>query len=202
MKLRLFPAAGALVALMLLPSLFTLTRFSHATDFQSQVYHVLPLPPVDSAVKVKPGDPAPSFTLPEIGGETVSLESYRNRKNIMLSFVPAAWTPVCSDQWPGYNILGDLFDQHDTIILGITVDNLPTLHSWVLAMDGVWFPVLSDFWPHGQVAERYGILRSDGTSERALIFIDKQGVIRFVHVQDINTRPPLEVIMQGLRSLE
>lgn len=202
MKLRVFLMAGALVALMLLPSLFTLTRFSHAMDFQSQIYHVVPLPPVDSAVKVKPGDPAPSFTLPGIGGENVSLESYRNRKHIMLSFVPAAWTPVCSDQWPGYNILEDLFDQHDTIILGITVDNLPTLHSWVLAMDGVWFPVLSDFWPHGQVAERYGILRSNGTSERALIFIDKQGVIRFVHVQDINTRPPLEIIMQGLQSLE
>ncbi len=202
MKAHTFFAAGTLAALLLLLSPFTLTPFSHATDFQSQVYHALPLPPVDSAVKVQPGDPAPSFTLPGISGETVSLESYRNSKNIMLSFVPAAWTPVCSDQWPGYNILQDLFDQHDTMILGITVDNLPTLHSWILAMDGVWFPVLSDFWPHGQVAERYGILRSDGTSERALFFIDKQGVIRFVHVQDINTRPPLEVIMQGLQSLE
>jgi peroxiredoxin len=159
------------------------------------------LNPIDSELEVRVGDPAPDFSLPAVQGETIALSDYRGKKNVMLSFVPAAWTPVCSDQWPGYNILQDLFDRHETIILGITVDNIPTLHSWLQAMGGLWFPVLSDFWPHGKTADAYGLLRGDGTTERALIFIDKQGLIRFLHVEDINIRPPLEIVMQGLQSL-
>ncbi len=71
---------------------------------------------------------------------------------MVLSFVPAAWTPVCSDQWPGYNLAKDLFAETDTVLLGITVDNLPTLFSWTNQMGQLWFPVLSDFYPHGAVA--------------------------------------------------
>ncbi|HDQ41695.1 MAG TPA: redoxin domain-containing protein [Desulfonatronum sp.] len=173
-----------------------------AAEFKDQIYATGELKPIDSTLAVQVGDKAPDFTLPSIAGKIVGLQDFMGSKNIMLSFVPAAWTPVCSDQWPGYNILQDVFDEHDTIILGITVDNVPTLHSWVLAMEGLWFPVLSDFWPHGQTAASYGLLRSDGTTERALIFIDKQGVIRFIHVEDINIRPPLETVIKGLQSLQ
>jgi peroxiredoxin len=62
----------------------------------------------------------------------------------------------------------------------------------------LWFDVLSDFWPHGAVADRYGVLRSDGTAERALIFIDTEGVIRHIYVEDINRRPPLEEVAAAL----
>jgi peroxiredoxin (alkyl hydroperoxide reductase subunit C) len=65
-------------------------------------------------------------------------------------------------------------------------------------MGDVWFPILSDFWPHGAVANTYGVLRSDGTAERALIIIDKQGIIRNMHVEDINFRPPLDFIVESL----
>ena len=92
---------------------------------------------------------------------------------MVISFVPAAWTPVCSDQWPGYNIAKDVFDSHDAVLLGITVDNIPTLFAWTRQMGDLWFPVLSDFWPHGRVADSYGVLRGDGVSERALFVIDK-----------------------------
>ncbi|MDD5168532.1 MAG: redoxin domain-containing protein, partial [Syntrophales bacterium] len=122
--------------------------------------------------------------------------------NVVLSFVPAAWTPVCSDQWPGYNIVKDLFDQNDAILLGITVDNIPTLFSWTNQMGHLWFPVLSDFYPHGQVAQRYGILRTDGVSERALFVIDKKGIIRYIDVHDINTRPDLEALTRELELLK
>lgn len=172
-----------------------------ASGIKDQIYQPVHLKPVDSELKVQVGDLAPEFVLPAVHGESVNLSDYRGRQNVMLSFVPAAWTPVCSDQWPGYNILQDMFNDHETIILGITTDNIPSLHSWILAMEGLWFPVLSDFWPHGRTAESYGLLRTDGTTERALIFIDKQGIIRFIHVEDINIRPPLEVVIQGLRSL-
>ncbi|SDB21090.1 peroxiredoxin (alkyl hydroperoxide reductase subunit C) [Desulfonatronum thiosulfatophilum] len=176
-------------------------KAENSSRVMDQVYQVHDLQPIDSELKVQVGDIAPDFTLSAVDGETIILSDYRGRKNVMLSFVPAAWTPVCSDQWPGYNILKDVFNEHETVILGISVDNIPTLYSWVQAMGGLWFPVLSDFWPHGQAAQSYGVLRSDGTTERALIFIDKDGEIRFLHVQDINIRPPLEVVIQGLQSL-
>jgi peroxiredoxin (alkyl hydroperoxide reductase subunit C) len=69
-------------------------------------------------------------------------------------------------------------------------------------MGDLWFPVLSDFWPHGAVSEKYGVLRSDGVSERALFIIDKKGIIRYIDIHDINTRPKLEVLAKELDKLE
>ncbi len=159
------------------------------------------LKPRDSELKVAVGDQAPDFTLPAVQGGTVTLSDYQGRKNVLLSFVPAAWTPVCSDQWPGYNLARPLFEAHDTVLLGITVDNVPTQFAWTRAMGELWFPVLSDFWPHGRVAGTYGVLRSDGMAERALFLIDKQGIIRFIDVHDINQRPDLGDIAAQLKAL-
>jgi peroxiredoxin (alkyl hydroperoxide reductase subunit C) len=151
---------------------------------------------------VKAGDRAPSFTLPAVSGENVSLSQYQGKKNVVISFVPAAWTPVCSDQWPGYNIAKSIFDENDAILLGITVDNIPTLFAWTNQMGKLWFPVLSDFWPHGIVAKKFGVLRSNGVSERALFVVDKKGVIRYINVHDINKRPPLEDLASALEKLK
>jgi peroxiredoxin (alkyl hydroperoxide reductase subunit C) len=81
------------------------------------------------------------------------------------------------------------------------VDNIPTLYAWTQQMGKLWFPVLSDFWPHGAVADKYGVLRSDGVSERALIFIDKEGIIRDIRVNDINNRPDLEYCAVNLEKM-
>jgi len=170
--------------------------------FKQNIYNVGTLKPVDSVLKVKVGDRAPDFILPSISEEKVSLSQYRGKKNVVLSFVPAAWTPVCSDQWPGYNIAKDIFDQNDVILLGITVDNVPTLYAWTNQMGKLWFPVLSDFWPHGAVAQKYGVLRSNGVSERALFVIDKKGLIRYIDVHDINKRPPLEDLANTLEKVK
>ena len=167
-------------------------------NFRELIFDTGPLKPVDSVVKVKVGEQAPDFSLPSIKGKEVSLGQFRGRKNIVLSFVPAAWTPVCSDQWPGYVFTRQLFEKHNAVVLGITVDNIPTLHSWTRQMGDIWFPVLSDFWPHGDVAESYGVLRSDGTAERALFIIDTEGIIRDILVEDINVRPPLDFIINSL----
>jgi len=93
------------------------------------------------------------------------------------------------------------FEAHDTILLGVSVDNIPTLFAWTHEMGTLLFDVLSDFWPHSQVAKTYGVLRSNGTAERALILVDKQGLIRFIHVSDINIRPDLGIIMKTIESL-
>jgi peroxiredoxin (alkyl hydroperoxide reductase subunit C) len=170
--------------------------------FKQNIYNVGTLKPVDSILKVKVGDRAPDFTLPSISDEKVSLNQYQGKKNVVLSFVPAAWTPVCSDQWPGYNIVKDIFDENQAILLGITVDNIPTLYAWTNQMGKLWFPVLSDFWPHGAVAKKYGVLRSNGVSERALFVIDKKGALRYVDVHDINKRPALENLVGVLEKLK
>jgi peroxiredoxin (alkyl hydroperoxide reductase subunit C) len=173
--------------------------------FRENIYNPGTLKPTDSKLKVQTGERAPGFTLPSVSGEQISLGRYLGKKNVVLSFVPAAWTPVCSDQWPGYNIVRDLFETYDAILLGITVDNIPTLFAWTNQMvpegGALWFPVLSDFWPHGAVAEKYGVLRSDGTSERAIFIIDKKGIIRYIDVHDINERPPLEGIIKALEGI-
>jgi peroxiredoxin (alkyl hydroperoxide reductase subunit C) len=173
-----------------------------ADTLKDNIYDPGLLKPVDSTLKVRVGQPAPDFSLPSLTGETVSLSQFKCKKHVVLSFVPAAWTPVCSDQWPGYNIAQDFFDQYDATLLGITVDNVPTLFAWTRQMGDLWFPVLSDFWPHGRVADTYGILRSDGVSERAIFVIDKGGILRYAHVSDINKRPRLEDIVQALEELD
>ncbi|MGA2332889.1 MAG: peroxiredoxin [Syntrophales bacterium] len=176
--------------------------FGISEAFKNNIYNPGLLKPTDSVLKLKAGDRAPNFTLKAVSGETVSLRQYRGKKNVVISFVPAAWTPVCSDQWPGYNIVKDIFDKHDAILLGISVDNIPTLFSWTKQMGDLWFPVLSDFWPHGKVASMYGVLRADGVAERALIVIDKKGIIRYIDVHDINKRPPLEDLVKELEKLK
>lgn len=168
---------------------------------QDEIYPLRQLKPVDSRLRVKIGQQAPDFTLPGVSGGKVTLSSFKGKKNVVLSFVPAAWTPVCSDQWPGYNIARELFDQNDAVLLGISVDNIPTLYAWTRAMGGLWFAVLSDFWPHGAVAGRYGVLRSDGTAERALFVIDRQGFIRSLLVSDINRRPDLQWLAEALEKV-
>jgi len=175
--------------------------YSLSEQFKGKIYSPGTLKPIDSIVKLKVGDRAPDFSLPAVSGEKISLNQYLGKKNIVISFVPAAWTPVCSDQWPGYNIIKNIFDKNDAILIGITVDNIPTLYAWTNEMGNLWFPVLSDFWPHGAVATKYGVLRSDGVSERALFVIDKKGIIRYMDVHDINQRPYLEVLVKELEKL-
>jgi len=170
--------------------------------FKNNIYNPGKLKPIDSILKVKVGEKAPDFTLPSISGEKISLHQLKGEKNVVISFVPAAWTPVCSDQWPGYNIAKSIFDENDAVLLGITVDSIPTLFAWTKQMGKLWFHVLSDFWPHGKVADMFGVLRSDGVSERALFVIDKKGILHYAHVGDINKRPDLKDLANELEKLK
>ncbi len=181
------------------------TAYGQSAGFTDNIYPVGKIKPRDSVLKLKVGDAAPNFSLPAVEGGKISLSQYRGKKNVVISFVPAAWTPVCSGQWPGYNISKELFDKNNAILLGITVDNIPTLWAWTKQMcntdEKLWFPVLSDFYPHGAVASRYGVLRSKGEAERALFVIDKKGIIKYIDVHDINERPLLEDLAKALEEV-
>ncbi len=160
-----------------------------------------PQKPVDSVLAVAPGDPMPDFDLPAIDGGRVRLADFLGKKKLVISFVPAAWTPVCSGQWPGYNIAKEIFEAENAELIGISVDNVPSLHAWVTQMGGLWFPVASDFWPHGALARKLGILRPEGVTERAIFIVDEKGVIRSIAVSDINIRPDLGELVRALRDI-
>lgn len=87
-------------------------------------------------------------------------------------------------------------------VLGISVDHVPCLKAWAESLGGINYPLLSDFWPHGQIAERYGVLRSDGRSERALFILDEHGVIQYIDIHDIDDQPDNEVLFTELRRIE
>lgn len=84
------------------------------------------------------------------------------------------------------------FEGMDTQVLGISVDSVPSHQAWAKSLGGISYPLLSDFWPHGQVAELYGVLRTDGKSERALVVIDKAGVVRWIDVHPLDRQPDNE----------
>ena len=90
------PGLFAVIILMALVPSTELHGLSQS--FQDSIYDPGPLKPVDSRLKVKVGETAPDFTLPAVDGGEVCLGQYLGKQNVVLSFVPAAWTPVCSDQ--------------------------------------------------------------------------------------------------------
>ena len=90
----------------------------------------------------------------------------------------------------------------DTQVLGISVDSVPCLTAWAKDLGGITYPLLSDFWPHGEVAQRFGVLREDGTTERALFIIDREGIIRYVDVHDIDTQPSNDELRRAIRDID
>lgn len=90
----------------------------------------------------------------------------------------------------------------NTQVLGISVDSVPSLAAWAESLGGITYPLLSDFYPHGEVAQRYDILREDGRTERALFIIDKEGIIQYVDVHDIDDQPDNWELFRVLTELE
>ena len=102
---------------------------------------------------------------------------------------------------PSYEERHSEFERHDAQVLGISTDNIHSIDGWCVELGGLSYPVLSDFWPHGHVAISYGVLREEGITERAIFVIDKQGIIRYIDIHDINEEPPLEPILDTLKKL-
>ena len=95
------------------------------------------------------------------------------------------------------------FDGVQTQVLGISVDSIPCLQAWAENLGKISYPLLSDFYPHGELAQSYGVFRTDGKSERAIFVIDKQGIIRYVDVkEDIDELPDNEVLFRELARVE
>ena len=94
------------------------------------------------------------------------------------------------------------FEAEDALVLGISVDYTATNNAWAESLGVQELLLLSDYWPHGQVAQSYGVLREHGMTERAIFVVDKQGIIRYIDIHDFNQQPDNEVLFEGLGDLE
>lgn len=102
---------------------------------------------------------------------------------------------------PSYEDDLERFEEHNAQVLGISVDSIPSHDAWQKSIGGISYPLCSDFYPHGAVAESYGVLRPEGMTERALFVIDRDGVVRFIDVHPIDKQPDNEEIFDVLRTL-
>lgn len=150
---------------------------------------------------IKLNTPAPDFTLPSHLEKNVTLSDLKG-KNVVLAFFPLAFTPVCTSQIPAYEAEMAKFTVLDTQIVAVSVDNTASQKAWALSLGGIHYPILSDFWPHGEVATKYGVLRKEGYAERAVVVIDKHGIVRYVDVHDIHQAPSNQELRKVLREID
>jgi peroxiredoxin (alkyl hydroperoxide reductase subunit C) len=145
------------------------------------------------------GDVAPDFTLKTASREDWRLSNFRGKKNVVLAFVPFAFSSVCSAQLPSYEAELERFKDLDTEVVSISMDSTHALTAWAKSMQ-TSFPLLSDFFPQGSIVDIYGVRNPAGMPERALFGIDKEGVIRFIEIQDSpGNMPDNENLFEALR---
>lgn len=127
------------------------------------------------------GTQAPDFELPDQQGVPFRLSSLRGKKNVLLFFIPAAFTQICGTEVPAMASLVDAFDQGaDTAVAVITADRTDTNLHWLRHLGADRLNILSDFWPHGKVSQAYGaFLTDDGIPDRATVLVGKDGVVQY-----------------------
>ena len=125
------------------------------------------------------GGPAPDFTLRDQFGQDVTLSSYRGKKAVVLFFYPFAFSGVCTGEMAGIRDRLDEFMTFETEALAISCDPMFALRAFADS-DGINFPLLSDFWPHGEVARAYDVFdERHGAARRSSYIVDKSGHVRW-----------------------
>jgi peroxiredoxin len=128
---------------------------------------------------VQVGDTAPDFTLVDQNKQKVTLSSYRGQKNVLLVFIPFAFSGVCRGELCEVRDNIAQYRTDETEVLAVTVDSPFVLKAWS-EREGFDYPLLADFWPHGETAQAYGTFNDVmGMADRGTFLIDKQGVVRF-----------------------
>ncbi len=150
---------------------------------------------------LKVGDEAPDFTLPTHNEGRLNLKWYRGRKSVVLAFYPGDWTPVCSVQIPEYQALLEKFSDQNAQVIAISVDSVPCHVAWSKSLGGISFPLMADYYPHGDVARLYGVLSERGYAERVVFLIDKNGVIRYIDNVDLAKVPSTDRLFEELGKL-
>jgi mycoredoxin-dependent peroxiredoxin len=130
------------------------------------------------------GTAAPDFTLRDQNQQPVTLSSYRGAKNVLLVFFPLAFTGICQGELDQLRDHLPDFDNDDSAALAISVGPPPTHKIWS-TQSGFLFPVLSDFWPHGEVSQAYGVFNEvGGYANRGTFVVDRSGIIQFAEMKE------------------
>jgi len=148
------------------------------------------------------GNKAPDFELRDHLGKPFRLSDYKG-KRVLLSFHPLAWTSVCAEQMKSLEANKENFDAVNTVPVGVNVDSVPSKQAWANELGIQHTRLLSDFWPHGAVAQNYCIFREkDGFSERANIIVDEDQTIAFIKIYEISQLPEIEELLRFLQGEE
>lgn len=131
---------------------------------------------------VEVGTPAPEFTLKNQNNQEVRLADFRGRQAVLLIFYPLAFTGTCQGELQEVRDNLDAYVNDDVQTLTVSVDSVYTHKIWA-EQEGFQFPLLADFWPHGAVAQAYGVFNdAAGIANRGTFVIDKAGVVRFAEM--------------------
>ncbi|MFF9483852.1 peroxiredoxin [Streptomyces sp. NPDC014676] len=150
---------------------------------------------------IQAGDKAPDFELRDNHGATVRLSDFRGRKNVVVLFYPFAFTSVCAGELREVRDRLPQFSDRDTQVLAVSNDSIHTLRVFA-EQEGLEYPLLSDFWPHGDVSRAYGVLDEDkGCAVRGTFIIDKEGVVRWTVVNALPDARDLNEYVKALDAL-
>lgn len=149
--------------------------------------------------KIAVGDIAPDFVLKDNRVQDVRLSDFRGKK-VLLAWHPLAWTGVCANQMKALEDNLPEFEKYNTVPLGMSIDSYPSKNAWAKELGIANVKLLADFWPHGKVAQDYGLFLEDkGFSERANVLIDEAGKVIWVKTYDIPELPDIEEILSKVR---
>lgn len=152
--------------------------------------------------EISVGEKLPSFALKDQDGKLLSSMNFIGKKNILLSFHPLAFTPVCSTQMKELEKNYTFFAKNKTEPLGISIDHDPVKKAWAKSLKIRKLRMLCDFWPHGDFAQKLGLFfRQFGFSRRAVLLVDTKGVIRFIKVYPIHQLPDIKEIKEQVSNL-
>jgi len=155
----------------------------------------------DDLTPLGAGDTAPDFTLGSAGGDAVALSELLTTKPVVLAFVPAAFTGRCTGEFCELRDNLAMFEDAAVHLVGISADSKFSLQAWA-EKEGIDFPLLSDFWPHGAVARQYGVfLEESGLATRATFVIGQDGVIKAAFVNPPSESRPLAAYREALAAL-
>ncbi|MEY3020385.1 MAG: hypothetical protein RLZZ272_1369 [Actinomycetota bacterium] len=132
------------------------------------------------------GDVAPDFELPDQTRTPIRLSSFRGAKHVLLVFYPLSFTGVCEAELCGIRDGIDVFRSDAVETIAVSVDSTAVHARWARD-EGFDFPILADFWPHGEVARAYGVFdEASGLALRGTFLIDRDGIVRY---RDLNPVP-------------
>ena len=147
------------------------------------------------------GDEAPDFELPDQHGTPVKLSSFRGAKNVVLVFYPLAFSGVCSGELCALREDFPEVNRDDVALLTVSIDSVFTHRAWS-DQENFQFSLLSDFWPHGGVAQQYGVFdEAKGIATRGTFVIDKHGIVRWRVVNPIPQARDIADYQKALASL-